>query len=96
MLIAAISVATGQFCWKIAAGDFNGWLVAGFMIYGLGGVVMVSAFKFGEVSALHPLMAASYVVALCLGIFVLRESVSLKQMLGVLCVMSGIFLVSRS
>ncbi len=95
MIISSITIASGQFFWKLALGELNIWLLLGFIIYGIGAISMIIAFKYGELSVLHPVMAFSYIVAFLLSVLALHEPWDWTQIAGVLIIMAGIILLGQ-
>ncbi|GKV69314.1 membrane protein [Sporosarcina sp. NCCP-2716] len=95
MILAAFSSATGQFFWKLAAGggllDWHLWL--GFVLYGIGAVLMTVAFRYGRLSVLHPLLTVGYVIALFYGVTFLDETLSLPLIGGTVLILAGVWLV---
>lgn len=90
MIIASIAVATGQFLWKLSAGDINAYMFIGFALYGIGALLMIVALKYGELSVLHPIMAFSYVVAFLLSVFVLHEPFHKIQLVGMVIIIIAV------
>lgn len=93
MIIASISVASGQFFWKLSQAEFNIWLILGFSIYGVGALLMIGALKIGKLSVLHPIMAFSYIFAFFLSVFFLNESWDSSQIIGIIIITIGVILL---
>jgi uncharacterized membrane protein len=89
MIFASAFTATGQLLWKISEGQLSWALITGLVLYGLGAITMIYAFKFGNLSMLHPLLSLSYVFAIFLGQFFLNESLSFVNYMGVLLILLG-------
>lgn len=96
MIFSSIAIASGQFFWKLALGEFNIWLLLGFIVYGVGAVTMIFALKYGELSVLHPMMSFSYIFAFFLSVFVLNEPWNWLHIIGVLMIMIGIALMGQT
>lgn len=97
MLLSALFACTGQLLWKLAAGSDSLLLVVlGFSLYGSGALLMISALRYGELSILHPMMSAGYVLSLVLGGLVLDEKISGLRILGVLAIIVGLIFLSSS
>lgn len=96
MAVASIMIATGQFYWKLAAGEIGVWLIVGFVLYGFGAVFMITALKHGELSILHPVMGVSYIVAALLAVFFLHESFSTMQATGIVAIILGVILLGAA
>ena len=88
---------SGQLCWKLGAiyTEFTIVLyLVGFFLYGLGALMMTVAFRFGEMSVLHPMLSIGFVGSLFLGSIFLGENITLKKIMGILAILVGIFLLS--
>ncbi len=96
MIFASIAIALGQFFWKLAEGENIFWILSGFIVYTNGALAMILAFKYGELSVLHPMMAFGYVFAYALSIFVLGESWNYRQLIGVVLIISAIIILGRT
>ncbi|MBI4981106.1 EamA family transporter [Candidatus Woesearchaeota archaeon] len=98
-LLCTIFTSAGQLMWKMGVGKLS-WLnwitflnapfLLGFVCYGLGAVLMLMAFKKGELSLVYPLIATSYVwVGLLSPYFFPTDSMNLWKFAGI-----GVILVS--
>lgn len=100
MIISACMTCTGQFMWKIAGSVALNqhvlFLTLGLIMYGVGALLMVAGFKYGEMSTLHPLLSIGYVGALFLGYYFLDEDITLKRAIGIVCILIGVFFVTRT
>lgn len=70
MVLCTIFTSLGQILWKMGVNQidfsniityFNIPFLLGFVSYGLGAVLMIIAFRRGELSVLYPIVATSYV-----------------------------------
>ena len=94
MLLSSICVCLGQLFWKLSA-DLGLWaLVLGFGLYGIGALLMLTAYRFGKVSVLQPMLSLNYVLSLILAATVLKEPVTLLKCVGVLAIISGVILIA--
>lgn len=93
IIFASLLTAIGQLLWKLSNGQELKYLVIGFMLYGIGAVVMIIAFRFGSLSVLHPMLSFGYVFAIFLGYFVLKESISIMSYAGILTIIFGVILI---
>ena len=94
MLLSALSSCTGQLMWKLAGLDRGIiYYLAGFALYGLGALLMVAAFRFGEMSVLHPMLSVGFVISVFLGAAVLGEQISLRRGAGILLIIGGMVLL---
>ena len=79
MLTASLLTCVGQLCWKLSASGALWLVLVGFVLYGCGALLMVVALRFGELSILHPMLSAGYVLSIVLGGVVLGESVTAQR-----------------
>lgn len=96
MIVASFITATGQLLWKLFQLENSLlYLILGFSLYGIGAILMIIAFKYGKYSAVHPMMCTSYIFALGYSSIFLSEKINLIQVIGVLVIIFGVFLIGR-
>lgn len=95
MVASSLFACTGQLLWKLGADGRPGLVAGGFVLYALGAVLMLAAYRFGELSVLQPILGLSYVLSLAMGAFWLHEQVTWCRGLGVAVVLAGVILVAR-
>lgn len=95
MVGSALFVCVGQLLWKLGAASGVWFLVVGFIFYGVGAVLMLVAYRFGELSVLQPILGLSYALSLLAGWYWLDERISALRILGVVVVVVGVVLVAR-
>lgn len=93
IIIASLFTSIGQLLWKLSMGEINFQMLAGFMCYGLGAVLMIIAFRFGSLSVLHPMLSLSYIVATILGVTFLHETLKVTQIIGLIIIIIGVVLI---
>ncbi|AIM16233.1 MULTISPECIES: EamA family transporter [Neobacillus] len=93
MILSAFCTAFGQLFWKLSDAALNIELIIGFILYFLGALTMTIAFRFGQLSILHPLLSIGYVISLFLGVLFLNETISLNAIIGVIFIISGVFII---
>lgn len=71
-------------------------LVSGYALYGLSLVLLSYALRHDELSSLYPLISLTYVWVLLLSIFVFDEPLTVVKAAGVLTIMAGVAVISRS
>lgn len=92
IIVAALLNSISQLIWKFAAdGDKNVLLlyVLGFLASGLGMVVMMIAFRFGDVSILQPMMSLGFASSIVFGSIFLNEPVTSKKIIGIIVIIIG-------
>ena len=93
MLCSSICVCIGQLLWKLAANGNMVYLILGFLFYGVGALVMLIAYKYGELSVLQPMLSANYIFTILLASLVLKEVITLKKVIGILIIMIGVITI---
>lgn len=93
MIAAATSTATGQLFWKLSDAILDVPMLFGFVLYGMGAILMTAAFRFGKLSVLHPLMSLGYVIAIFYGAAFLDEAITFNISLGTLLILIGVIVI---
>ncbi len=98
MIFSSVCTCVGQLMWKEASISEEKILfyVLGFGLYGIGAVVMMIAFRFGELSVLHPMLSIGFVLSIILGAVFLEEQVSLGKLIGIGIIILGMVFLGRS
>ena len=94
MLVSSLCVCIGQLLWKLSTDGSILPLLLGFAFYGIGALVMIVAYKFGELSVLQPMLSLNYVISIILAAVVLNETITLIKLAGVLTIMIGVLLIA--
>lgn len=96
MIASAFFTANGQLLWKLALNsDQTIKIIMGFVLYGIGALLMLIAFKFGELSVLYPIMCVSYIFAIINGWIFLGEALSLRKLVGILIIIAGVSFLGK-
>ncbi|HLC84476.1 MAG TPA: EamA family transporter [Candidatus Nanoarchaeia archaeon] len=69
-------------------------ILAGFVCYGLGAVLMIIAFKGGQVTVLYPIVATSYAWVVIMSAYAFGEPLNILKIGGSLVLIAGITLVA--
>lgn len=97
MIIASLFTSIGQLSWKVFQNEeIILFLLLGFILYSIGAILMIIAFKFGKYSAVHPMLCTSYVFALIFGYIFLKENIDVLQIIGILIITVGVILIGRT
>lgn len=100
MIFSSLLTCTGQLIWKLSAlqaGETKYvFYVLGFALYGFGALAMMIAFRFGELSVLHPMLSAGYIVSIFLAYFVLNEEITVKRIAGIFLIILGMCFLGRA
>lgn len=95
MVCSSAFACIGQLLWKLGADGQPVLIGIGFVLYAIGALLMLVAYRFGELSVLQPILGLSYALSLLLGAFWLHEQISAGRLLGVVTVIAGVVLVAR-
>ena len=71
----------------------NHYLIQGFFLYAVAGVLAIIAFRKGQVSVLYPIFATSYVWVSLLSAYFFKEDLSVLKLLGISIIIAGISMV---
>lgn len=93
MLISSICACVGQLFWKLSAEQGIWMALAGFIFYGMGALIMLVAYRFGSLSVLQPMLSMNYVLSILLGALILKEAITIRKVIGVLVIMTGVILI---
>jgi multidrug transporter EmrE-like cation transporter len=74
----------------------NPWVFAGFAFYFLSSLFWMIVLSRVELSVAYPMLSLGYAVVLLASFFLFQEAVSPVRWLGVLVIMLGVVLISRS
>ena len=85
MICSSVCVCLGQLLWKLSVDGGFLFLMAGFVLYGIGALAMIVAYKFGKVSVLQPVLSLNYILSIVLAAVVLKETVTLVRCVPALC-----------
>lgn len=93
MACSALAVSFGQLLWKCSGGCDFLLLAGGFLLYGLGALLMIVSFKHGKFSVVHPVQSLAYVFGLVIGYVFLGENLRCAQYVSIGLIMTGVVLI---
>lgn len=94
MLLSSICVCIGQLLWKLSASGEIILMLSGFFFYGIGALIMIAAYRFGELSVLQPMLSLNYVLSLVLAVIILREEITVLKAVGVVVIIAGVIAIA--
>jgi drug/metabolite transporter (DMT)-like permease len=103
MILCTILTSFAQVFYKKASGSLsfnlleliiNYNLIIGLIMYAVAAVIMIIAFKFGEVTVLYPIVTLSYVWVSLLSVYFFNEVMTFYKWLGVLVIIIGIIFIA--
>ena len=78
--------------WKLSSRGLQ-YLIIGFILYGVGALIMLIAYKYGSLSVLQPCLSLNYALSIFLGVWVLGESLSLMKIIGIIIIIIGVIMI---
>lgn len=104
MSLTTLLISFAQVLYKMGANNLTSFniysiitnyaLIAGILVYGIAAVLMVIAFKGGEVSVLYPIIAFSYIWVSLMSITFFREPMNLFKWFGVCLIVLGVCVIN--
>lgn len=94
MLLSSICVCIGQLLWKLSTSGNIILLLSGFFFYGVGALIMIVAYRFGELSILQPMLSLNYVLSILLAVTILKEEITILKFIGVLVIIAGVVIIA--
>lgn len=89
---SSLCVCIGQLMWKLSTDNIL-YLIIGFVLYGLGALLMLIAYGHGSLTVLQPMLSLNYIITVILAYFILKEEITFLKCLGIFLVMIGVFLI---
>lgn len=93
MLASSMCVCTGQLFWKLSIESRFHFLILGFIFYGMGSIIMIFAYRFGELSVLQPMLSLNYIITVILAVVVLNETLTVYKSGGIFLIIFGVLLI---
>jgi uncharacterized membrane protein len=103
-IITTFSTAIGQLLMKLGVNNaelsfasliHNLPLIGGIMTYIIGGVIMIYALKYGDLSIVYPFFSLSFIWVALLSVLVLKENIHWIQGLGIMFIIAGVSFTGR-
>jgi drug/metabolite transporter (DMT)-like permease len=112
ILAANVAAAVGQLLLKTGMGQVgevdgiylekivqiftNPVIIAGLVVYVIGTVFWLTALSRKDLSYVYPFFAVTVALVMLLSYFVLHETISAYRVMGVVVILSGILIISRT
>lgn len=74
----------------------NPYVLTGILLYGISLVLWLGAMSTLNISLMYPLASLAYVVAAVIAVIFLKEDVTLLRWAGILVILGGSFLITRT
>jgi undecaprenyl phosphate-alpha-L-ara4N flippase subunit ArnE len=101
LLISSLSAAGGQVLLSKGATGRQGllefinvWVVSGLCLYFVGSAIWIYALSKGPLTTVYPYTALTFVLVCLSGAVFYGETVSLRAMAGIACVLLGLLLIN--
>lgn len=109
ILLCTLITTTAQIFLKFGADRLPAWalnlqfmlgilldwpLIIGISLYGTGAVIMLIAFKGGDVTVLYPIFASSYIWVSILSSYFFSDTLNLIKIAGILIIILGISFIA--
>lgn len=85
-----------QLLYKIIPMFLNPYVFFGFASFGLSSIFWLVVLSRLELSLVYPMVSVAYILVAIASWFFFRENVTLVRWLGILVIVMGVFLISRS
>lgn len=111
IIISVIFAAIGQVSWKLGMNQtgqlstinftalssvlLNPFVLLGFAMYGLSTVFWLIALSKKDLSFVYPFISLTYIFVLVLSSIVLKESIGINKLVGILIVIAGLVIITR-
>ena len=103
VIISTVFTASGQILYKTGINTtglsisilYNISIIAGIISYLLGGVLLITSLKKGELSVIYPFYSLSFIWVLIMSNLILGESITTSQIIGIPLIIIGVSLITR-
>ena len=103
ILACTIFTAVGQVLWKLGLNKtgfgimilVNPIIISGFVLYAIGAIFMITSFKKGNLSLVHPFVALSFVWISIIAFFYLKEPFNLLKIISIVLIIAGSALIFK-
>ncbi len=111
IMLISLLLAAGQLCWKYGLTKVGGYsvnaknvfelvaspfIVIGFVLFGVATLIWLDVISKVEISYAYSLISISYIFVPIGAIFIFKEAIPLIRWVGILVIITGIIIVSKS
>ncbi len=100
VILSSVFTSIGQIFLKVGVQSItsissiiNFHLITGLFLFGIALLLLLQAYKNGELSVLYPIIALEYIWVVLLSNFLLGEAINNFKILGVVAIMIGVTLI---
>ena len=99
MVFVTLLTSVAQVLYKFGAAKLpviltNYHILLGLVLYAIGAVLMIIAFKAGEVTFLYPIVATSYIWVALMSSYFFSDAINYLKILGIALIFFGVVAVS--
>ncbi len=94
MMIGTFSIT--QLHFKLIPMFSNPFVFFGFACFGLSSIFWLVVLSRFEISLVYPIVSVAYILVAIASVIFFKENVTLIRWLGILVIVAGVFLISRS
>lgn len=102
LTISALSAAVGQLLFKVGARNATNWpdfvnpsIIAGLFLYGAATAIWIYTLSFAKLVNVYAFTALTFVLVYAGGVLILGEKISMIGLMGILFVMTGLYLITN-
>jgi len=104
MILCTVILAASQYFMKLAApkfslrisGIFLNWpIYVGFLLLGVGSLLLTAALKKGDLSTIYPIISLSFVWTTLMAIIIFNEQITKLKILGIITIIIGVIFLTR-
>jgi multidrug transporter EmrE-like cation transporter len=112
ILVSVTLAAIGQVAWKLGMNQtgqstatnfaavmtvlLNPYILLGFVLYGLGTIFWLIALSKKDLSFVYPFISLTYMLVLILSNVILKESIGINKLVGIMFIITGLFIIARA
>ena len=99
MFFCTLVTASAQISWKLGVvnlkpgliGILNLGIILGFVLYGIGALILIICLKYGELSVIYPIIATSFIwVNIFSPKFFPTDSMNILKWIGIVFIIGGV------
>ena len=102
IILCTFMTAMGQILWRLGAKSttnfisyLNIYIILGFVVYGIGAILMIIALKFWELSKVHPFLALGFVWVTIFSPLILGEVITTLNIIGIIIIILGVIFIGK-
>ena len=102
VVICTIFTSIGQYFFKMGSVNFawdffslitNYAMIIGFLFYGVGSILLIAAFRYGDLSLLYPFISLTFIWVIIISSFVFGEPINGFKIGSVILIILGVIFI---